>query len=102
MEKKSIVSLKDITVSFNGHKVLSDFNLDIKNGEFVTFLGSSGCGKTTTLRLIAGFERQQKVKRNKGFQKRSVKRKRFEKESQEKRKQTKCRCKKDERNGFRT
>lgn len=60
MEKKSIVSLKDITVSFNGHKVLSDFNLDIKNGEFVTFLGSSGCGKTTTLRLIAGFERQQK------------------------------------------
>lgn len=60
MEKKFIVSLKDITVSFNGHKVLSDFNLDIKNGEFVTFLGSSGCGKTTTLRLIAGFERQQK------------------------------------------
>lgn len=55
MEKNSIVSLKNINVSFNGHDVLKDFNLEIKNGEFVTFLGPSGCGKTTTLRLIAGF-----------------------------------------------
>lgn len=55
MEKDFIVSLKNITVSFNAHKVLENFNLDIKNGDFVTFLGPSGCGKTTTLRLIAGF-----------------------------------------------
>lgn len=59
MEKKSVVCLKDIKVSFNGYTVLNDFNLDIKNGEFVTFLGPSGCGKTTTLRLIAGFVQPQ-------------------------------------------
>ncbi|MFA5692321.1 MAG: ABC transporter ATP-binding protein [Acholeplasmataceae bacterium] len=35
---------------------VSDFNLDIKQGEFIVFLGPSGCGKTTTLRMIAGLE----------------------------------------------
>jgi len=34
---------------------VSDFSLDIAEGELVTFLGPSGCGKTTTLRMIAGF-----------------------------------------------
>ena len=42
-------------VSFDGERVLDDFSLSIKDSEFVTLLGSSGCGKTTTLRLIAGF-----------------------------------------------
>ncbi len=36
--------------------VVQDFNLDVAQGEFVSFLGPSGCGKTTTLRMIAGFE----------------------------------------------
>ena len=57
MEKVPIISLKNISISFNGHKILENFSLNIKNGEFVTFLGSSGCGKTTTLRIIAGFEK---------------------------------------------
>lgn len=35
---------------------VKDFNLEIMNGEFVSFLGPSGCGKTTTLRMIAGLE----------------------------------------------
>lgn len=35
---------------------VQDFNLQVKNGEFVSFLGPSGCGKTTTLRMIAGLE----------------------------------------------
>ena len=30
--------------------------MDVKQGEFITLLGSSGCGKTTTLRIIAGLE----------------------------------------------
>lgn len=55
MGKDSIISLKNVTVSFNGNTVLNNFNLDIKDGDFVTLLGSSGCGKTTTLRIIGGF-----------------------------------------------
>ncbi len=53
--KKNIVELKNITVRFDGETILDDLSLSIGDGEFVTLLGSSGCGKTTTLRLIAGF-----------------------------------------------
>ena len=55
MNDKNILELKNITVSFDGETVLDDLNLSIRDGEFVTFLGASGCGKTTTLRVIAGF-----------------------------------------------
>ena len=55
MENPSIISLKNIAVSFDGEIVLKDFNLSIRDGEFVTLLGPSGCGKTTTLRIIGGF-----------------------------------------------
>ena len=41
---------------YDDTEVLSDINLNIKHGEFLTLLGPSGCGKTTLLRLIAGFE----------------------------------------------
>ena len=54
-QKKNIVELKNITVRFDGETILDDMSLSIGDGEFVTLLGSSGCGKTTTLRLIAGF-----------------------------------------------
>lgn len=50
-----IIELKNITVAFDGEKVLDDLSLSIRDGEFVTLLGASGCGKTTTLRIIAGF-----------------------------------------------
>lgn len=53
--KNTIISLKDITVSYDGEQVLGGFNLKIHDGEFVTLLGPSGCGKTTALRTIAGF-----------------------------------------------
>ena len=55
MDQKNIIELKNITVKFDGETVLDDMSLSIKNGEFVTLLGASGCGKTTTLRIIAGF-----------------------------------------------
>ena len=55
MEKKNIVELKDVFVSFGGEKVLDGLNLSIEDKEFITLLGPSGCGKTTTLRIIAGF-----------------------------------------------
>ena len=54
-KNRNIVELKHITVRFDGETVLDDLNLTIRDGEFVTLLGASGCGKTTTLRLIAGF-----------------------------------------------
>ena len=55
VKEQHIIELHNITVSFDGETVLDDLDLSIKDGEFVTFLGASGCGKTTTLRFIAGF-----------------------------------------------
>lgn len=53
----SFLELKDLKKSFTpGEYVLQGINLKIEQGEFVTLLGSSGCGKTTTLRIIAGLE----------------------------------------------
>ena len=40
----------------NGHKAVTDFNMEIEDGEFIVFVGPSGCGKSTTLRMIAGLE----------------------------------------------
>lgn len=53
--KNNIISLQNISVAFDGERILNDINLDIKDKEFVTLLGPSGCGKTTTLRIIGGF-----------------------------------------------
>lgn len=51
------LELKNIKKSFTeGEAVLDDISLMISQGEFITLLGSSGCGKTTTLRIIAGLE----------------------------------------------
>src|SRR5208283_785168 len=50
------VSLGGVVKRFGSHMAVDSFNLDIADGEFVSFLGGSGCGKTTTLRMIAGFE----------------------------------------------
>ena len=52
---KNIIELKNISIAFDGDQVLDNLNLDIRDGEFITFLGPSGCGKTTTLRIIGGF-----------------------------------------------
>ena len=40
----------------DGHRAVSDLNLDVQDGEFVVLVGPSGCGKTTALRMIAGLE----------------------------------------------
>lgn len=51
------LELKEIKKSFTeGEAVLDNISLVISKGEFITLLGSSGCGKTTTLRIIAGLE----------------------------------------------
>ncbi|HBA69311.1 MAG TPA: spermidine/putrescine ABC transporter ATP-binding protein [Lachnospiraceae bacterium] len=52
---KELISLVDISKSFDGETVLDELNLNIHENEFLTLLGPSGCGKTTTLRILGGF-----------------------------------------------
>ena len=51
----SYLSIEALTVSYGATRVLDRVSLDVARGEMVALLGSSGCGKTTLLRSIAGF-----------------------------------------------
>ena len=51
-----LLSIRDIRKNFGEGDVLAGISLDVARGEFVTLLGASGCGKTTTLRIISGLE----------------------------------------------
>ena len=52
----ALLKITGLKKTYDQTEVLTDINLNIKHGEFLTLLGPSGCGKTTLLRLIAGFE----------------------------------------------
>jgi putative spermidine/putrescine transport system ATP-binding protein len=52
----TLVSLKGLNRFYGDFAAVDDISLDIRNGEFLTFLGSSGSGKSTTLSMLAGFE----------------------------------------------
>lgn len=49
-----IITLEHVKKSFDGQEILKDFNLSVKEGEFLTVIGRSGCGKTTMLKLMNG------------------------------------------------
>jgi alpha-glucoside transport system ATP-binding protein len=51
------LKLTDVEKAYGEVKVLSDVNLDVKQGELIVFVGPSGCGKSTLLRMIAGLEK---------------------------------------------
>lgn len=53
-----ILSIQNISKKFTGNKqfAVRDFSIEVKKGEVVALLGESGCGKTTVLRMVAGFE----------------------------------------------
>lgn len=52
-EKRIMIELKNVTKSYDGrNKVVKNLNLKIEKGEFVVLIGESGCGKTTTMKMI--------------------------------------------------
>ncbi len=51
----ALLELQNITAGYDKNVILKDLDFQVEQGELVSLLGSSGCGKTTTLRLIAGF-----------------------------------------------
>ncbi|WP_085586822.1 MULTISPECIES: ABC transporter ATP-binding protein [unclassified Pseudomonas] len=53
---KPLVSLRHLNKHYGDFAAVDNISLDIKDGEFLTFLGSSGSGKSTTLSMLAGFE----------------------------------------------
>ncbi|WP_439360426.1 ATP-binding cassette domain-containing protein [Bradyrhizobium sp. DASA03007] len=50
------LSIESVGKTFESFSVLTDVNLDVREGELVTLLGPSGSGKTTLLNIIAGFQ----------------------------------------------
>jgi putative spermidine/putrescine transport system ATP-binding protein len=57
MREDGFLQIKDLSVGYGATRVLDGLDLGVDRGEFVALLGSSGCGKTTLLRTIAGFAR---------------------------------------------
>jgi spermidine/putrescine ABC transporter ATP-binding subunit len=55
---KTVIEVDGLTKQFGRFSALADVSFQVGEGEFVTLLGASGCGKTTTIRIIAGYLRQ--------------------------------------------
>ena len=57
MSEEAFLRLSGVSKRFGDVAALDGIDLDVRRGEFMSLLGQSGCGKTTTLRLVAGFDR---------------------------------------------
>ena len=56
MSRDTLVSFEGVVKSFGTFVAVQKLDFEIKKGEFLAIMGSSGCGKTTTLRMLAGLE----------------------------------------------
>ena len=54
MKEDIVIKFKDVCKSYDDNPILNNFNLEVSKGEFLTIIGSSGCGKTTVLKLTNG------------------------------------------------
>lgn len=54
--QQSLVEIDGVTKRFGDFTAVRDIDLEIESGEFLAIMGSSGCGKTTTLRMLAGLD----------------------------------------------
>ena len=55
-----MIEIQNLYKSFDDKVLFSNYNMNIKNGDFIVFAGSSGCGKTTLLNIIGGLEKPDK------------------------------------------
>ena len=51
---QKMIEFRHVRKAYGEKVILEDFNLCVEKGEFVTIIGSSGCGKTTVLKMING------------------------------------------------
>jgi spermidine/putrescine transport system ATP-binding protein len=56
MQRDTLVSFEGVVKTFGSFVAVQKLDFEIKKGEFLAIMGSSGCGKTTTLRMLAGLE----------------------------------------------
>ncbi len=56
MAAPAFLQIRNVVKDFSGYKAVNNVSIDINKGEIFALLGSSGCGKTTLLRMLAGFE----------------------------------------------
>ncbi|MEI2686488.1 MAG: ATP-binding cassette domain-containing protein, partial [Cypionkella sp.] len=56
MQGNALVTFDGVIKRFGGFVAVQKLDLEIHKGEFLAIMGSSGCGKTTTLRMLAGLE----------------------------------------------
>jgi iron(III) transport system ATP-binding protein len=50
------ITLENLSLQYSGNTVVKELDLEIADGESLVLLGQSGCGKTSTMRCIAGLE----------------------------------------------
>ena len=60
--RMEMIRLEHVTKSFGRYKALDDVSIVVEEGEFLTVIGRSGCGKTTMLRMINGLQKPDSVK----------------------------------------